>query len=329
MDHWAGFTDFVAFESEAGGPSPNLKLIGAVPGADPWLAACYAAIYNTPGACVLWTEWPLERLLSLGLDPLHEWAEEHWRGLPVHSNRMRSNGAPSRLAKSMWALAQFIEAGDWEREDDYDRLWSQVMSVPSIGRYFGIKFAGALRVVGATEARQYDIRARGAKNGRRTLGMLYPPDGTREGAYHDSRDSSKPALEAAEYFARCAKQWIDTEYGLECDWFQFEALLCEYAQMVKGSRYPGKTSDADFDAYAKVCSHFGKDHPAVEKVLDARHDALPEWCRYYYKYKPLLPIYRDFGYVWSDALYDRHSDDLSDPEVLSTPKTDWEPLTRP
>lgn len=331
MDYWDGFADFVAFERAAGGPSPNLKLIKAagdvVSGADDelaWLAGCYAAIYNTPGALALWFEWPLERVLRSDEGELKDWLEEN--RLPIHSNRLRTHGAPSRLARGARALAEFAVSGNWERGDDFDRFWAQVNSVPSIARYFGIKLAGTMYELGLTESQQYDIRARGAKNGRKTLALLYEDESLtlKEGG------NRGVVIDRVERVAGEVYDWLADEHGLHVNYFQYEAVLCEFNQMVKGHRYPGKTSDADLDATDKVSDLFGPDHPAVRVTATARDQAVPEFQRSRRKRKHLLDVYSDHGYVWSDAVYsDEETTDGSAPALRSTPHTDWEPLTRP
>lgn len=334
-DHWAGFADFVAFETAAGGPSPNLALIESTAeqleltdrSELTWLACCYAAIYNTPVSGVVAQVWPHRNVWSDSSPLLERWLEDHKDGLPVHSNRRRTHGSRRKLAQSLSAYARFAELADFEAGDDYDRLWAQVHELPAIGRYFGIKLAGTLHRLGLTEAAQYDIRARGAKNGRRTLALLFPEEA-------DVLDlkrggNSKRAIAAAERHAQAVKDWLAAQ-DLDVDWFQLEALLCEYNQMVKGHRYPGSTSDGDLEAYVKVHEHFPNDAETLAPVWSAREAVLPPWLWGTRKRKNAVDIYSKHGYVWSDAVYDwAESTDLSSPVVRSEPYTDWEPRTRP
>lgn len=345
-DHWRGFADFVAFEGAAGGPSPNLNLISAVgeqaKGRNrvelAWLACCYAAIYNTPGSALLWSDWPIRDMRGENLEErVTVWIEENKDGIPVHSNRRRTHGGAARLARGMVALSEFAhyvaESPDFERGDDYERLWSQVNSIHAVGRYFGIKLAGTLERLGLTEARQYDIRARGAKNGRRTLALLFPDYAT--DLELKTGGNSAQAITLAEGCATNVKQWL-LDSGLDVNWFQLEALLCEYNQMVKGHRYPGSTSDGDLEALMKVQKHWGAEHPAVDLTKTARYLVLPEELRWTRKRKDMLDIYQTQRYVWSDAVYVRppetskmSSTNFISPEVKSEPTTEWTPLTRP
>lgn len=332
-EHREGFIDFVALETASAGPSPNLKLIQEAARALPtervsraWFAALYAAIYNTPGALVLYQYWSDPEVV-LAHNDLESWLAENKPGLPVHSNRLRTHGSMAKLAQGMRALAEFVVEDSFERGDDYDRLWAQVHEVKAIGRYFGIKFAGALRRLELTEAAQYDIRARGAKNGRRTLALLHPDEA--ELLDLKTGGNSAAAVALAEERARELRLQVHG-HGLQADWFQFEALLCEYNQMVKGDRYPGKTSDSDLDALRRVEAHFGADEPAALSCWRARSEALPPFALELQKRKDLLDVYKRHGYQWSDALYDYGAtEDLAAPVELANPHTPWEPLLRP
>lgn len=334
MDHWKGFADFVALETAAGGPSPNLRLIEeaaqVVSGAEPiqraWLAGCYAAIYNTPASVTIWLEMPLERVRAISLPALEVWLAEHRPGLPVHSNRLRTHGGHKRMARGLKAISAYVTSERWARAGDYDELWGQMADTPSVGRYFGIKFAGALAAVECTQHLQYDIRARGAKNGRRTLAALYPQDAKLLDL--KSGGNGAAAVDLAEERAAEVKAWLEGEYGLDVGWFQLEALLCEYNQLCRGKRYPGSTSDGDGNALDKVTAHWGSGHGAVNVTQAARERVLPAFLVDTRKRKPLLPIFKDHGYVWSDALYE-DSGDPSRPALRSPSLTDWEPLTRP
>lgn len=329
------FADFVAFEGAAGGPSPNLKLIKAAadaggastPADRAWLAGCYAAVYNTPSSVQLWSDWPLGRLLKSAADhgphELVAYLRSNWDGIVIHSNRRRTHANIEKLASGMLGLAAFAVEEGWEKGDDYDRLWADVTAVPAIGRYFGIKLAGTLHALGLTEAQQYDIRPRGAKNGRRTLALLH------DDMKLDQRAGNrKVIIDHVDGVAFQTKLWLET-IGLKTSWFEFEALLCEFNQMVKGDRYPQKTSDADLDALYKMETHFSTSHRAFEIVREARRRVLPEYAVDVLKRKELLDVYAKHGYVWSDAVYDYGATtDLSDPVVLSRPRTDWTPKTR-
>lgn len=330
------FTDFVAMERLAGGPSPNVKLVKSAATADgvnreelAWRACCYASIYNTPSAAALWTAWPLRRIRRLkGIDELIHWLTEHKAGLPVHSNRIRTTGSPKRLAECMLATLELVSSNELEIGDDFDRLWSQVTNVKKVGRYFGIKFAGTLHRLGITAAEQYDIRAKGAKNGRKSLGLMFPQVA---GTVGDHKNNSKAVLLEAESLARRVKTYLEYRHGQKTRWFELEALLCEFNQCVKGNRYPGKTSDSDMGALNRVVAHFGKDGPGVSSVLAARSEVLPAWAMSTVKRPELLDVYSRLGYMWSDAIYDHGKTvDLENPVLASTAEScGWQPLTYP
>jgi len=328
--------DFVALETASAGPSPNLKLVQEASRGLPaerasraWFAALYAAIYNTPGALVLYHYWS-DPEAALAHSDLEQWLIENKPGLPVHSNRLRTHGSMVKLAEGMRALAEFVVDDDFERGDDYDRLWTDVGNVLNVGRYFSIKLAGTLHRLGLTEAKQHDIRAKGAKNGRKTLALIFPEDAQMLDL--KTGGNSVASVELAEQRARQFRLEVHGQ-GLECDWFQFEALLCEYNQMVKGDRYAGKTSDSDLDALRRVEAHFGTDHPPCLQTWRARSEALPPFALERQKRKDLLDVFKKHNYVWSDSLYDYEATaatgDFSKPVLLSEPKTGWRPLLQP
>lgn len=334
-DYWAGFADFVAGETWAGGPSPNLKMVGALSRAVPhrtrvhetWLACCYAAIYNTSGASALYHCWP-DPESAAAADDLEGWIAENRPGMPVHSNRRRTHGSPRKMAEGLRSLAEFAVAQKFETYGDYERLWAQVHEIDNVGRYFGIKLCGTLRELGLTRAAQPDIRARGAKNGRRTLALLYPDDADRLDM--KTGGNSRRSVDLAETRALEVKQRLEEQHGLDVDWFELEALLCEFNQLVKGHRYPGSTSDGDAAALAKAEAHFREDTLISQYVWLARESVLPHELVRSSKDDALVVAYRDHGYVWSDALYDRSlTEDPASPAVRSEPLTDRAPLTRP
>ena len=309
-DYWAGFSDFVACEVLAAGPSPNLKMIGAQADAlglhgrvdRAWLACCYAAIYNTSGASALFHHWSAHSVLHAGIFEVTTWLSRNSPGLPVHSNRLRTHGSPRKMAEGLLGLAEFSLTDDFERGDDYDRLWKEVRGIAHVGRYFGIKLAGTLHELGLTEAAQYDIRAAGAKNGRRTLALLHPEHFERLSLKTGGNSPENVAL--VDRVATSVKDWLRDERDLCIDWFQFEALLCEANQCVKGARYPGKTSDADLGALDKASDHFGESSPEVRATREARRRTLPPELVDSRKREDLLGVYAEHDYMWSDAIYD-------------------------
>jgi hypothetical protein len=337
-DHWPGFLDFCAFEGWTGGPAFNVPMLraelraievengGPLPRLDrAWLAACLVSVYSTGAATVLWHEQPVTDVLRSTEEELAAWLEENKYRLPVHSDRRRTHGARWKLAKGLKEAAEFVADDEYERGADYDRLWAQVTSVPHVGRYFGIKLAGALNWLGCTDARQYDIRANGAKNGRKTLGLLFGrPD------VADHKDNSKKKVRAAEDLARAAKGELEYE-GLRYSWFEYEALLCEYNQMVKGSRYPGKTPDGEQVMLEEVLEPgWGRGHQALGIVRAAREMHLPDPLQTARRRKDLMRAYPEHGYVWCDAIYDRDlTEDPAAPAVRPEPLVSWRPRTSP
>ena len=143
LDHWKGFQDFVWMEKLAGGPSANIVVMAK--SAElmklsrlelSWLCACYAAIYNAPAAVAMYSQFKLDYVLGARPNQLTADLVHLKPGLPVHSNRLRTNGSMKRMALSMKALAKWVKFNEDPHEDyaDYDALWSELNSIPSVGR---------------------------------------------------------------------------------------------------------------------------------------------------------------------------------------------------
>ena len=326
LDHWKGFEDFVWMEMLAGGPSANIVVMAEVANLLKlskaelrWLCACYCAIYNAPAATAMFYCYPRNVVLRSSSVELIDALDKNKPGLPVHSNRLRTNGSTKRMAASMKALAKWARV--YEPVKTYDELWSQLNAISSVGRYFAIKLAGIMHRVGLTDVQQYDIRARGAKNGRQSLAYLYPEAAEWLGNY---KDNSKGTLDQVDGFANeVFKRLTSQERFKNITWFELEAMLCEYNQAVKGHRYPGKTSDADLTQLNKVIAHFGPSEEFVRVVYKARGKTHPKYALgeehgWDGKRKEMLATYRDLGYMWSDAIYlYNRTQDLNDPQVVN------------
>lgn len=342
LDHWKGFADFVWMEKLAGGPSANIVVMAKVAelldldALDlSWLCACYCAIYNAPAATAMYHAFKLDYVLEARHTQLVADLKYYEKGLPVHSNRLRTFGGAERMAKGMKELAKWVAFNDDQHEDypDYDTLWDELTAIPGVGRYFAIKLAGIMHRVGLTTVSQYDIRAKGAKNGRQTLAYLFPG---RANELILKAGNKQETIDLVNWHANEVYEFLTrrTTFGTEITWFELEAMLCEYNQAVKGHRYPGKTSDADLGQLYKVYDFFGP-VDFVDTVFRARaathpRYALGEESGWSGKRKEMLSIYKDLGYMWSDALYKYHDSNGDFTNPLDRAHTlDADPLTRP
>lgn len=318
MNHLDGFKDLVAGVRDVGG-NP-LELLARVPDAmgrrrpedRAWLALAYGATYSAHATIALWWEWPLERVQAEGVPGLQAWYERNGYADLCRKER-QYHKAPRVAAPILYQAATVADM--FEIPNTYEELWDLVGSVKGYGRYQKIKVCGALKWVKATYAEQPDIRAAGAKFGRKTLGMLDPS--IREAGGDNAKVGKKRAIDAAEDCAARLRGWL-AKQGLEVGFFELESLLCEYQQMLGGRLHPGKALGMDLADLVEVERRFGMTHPAAEVGRHLRGEILREHSWRGRTRFELDTVYRDHGYVWSDSWYDwEQTEDLSRPALRS------------
>src|SRR3990167_11526760 len=132
-DHWRHFAEFCRWELAAGGPDPQIPLVGEMSvgcslAERRWRGGCYIAVYNVPFAEVLWTEWPWDRIdrESAALLP---WLREHWTQIVTRVER-RCVRRPEWMAEflcgfsaALLALPALL-ADRQTAEQRYEQLWA-------------------------------------------------------------------------------------------------------------------------------------------------------------------------------------------------------------
>jgi hypothetical protein len=323
-DHWSGFLDFATGVRDVGGnPLEVLRAHAAGAGLyireRMWLAAVYGAFYSAPTAIVFTREWPLERAL-------HE-ADYSMSGEILNKDLAALARKERRHHRTPKLLTECLQSGaDWALEasgdgDDYESVWDTVGQVRYFGRYQRIKVAGALRWLGVVRAEQPDIRPKGAKLGRRTLGELDPEIVQYDG--HDSSKNGSAAIDAASIAATYVKAALHAE-GVDVGYFELESMLCEWQQVLGARLHPGKALEMDYEDVKQLAHRFGREHPAVGEAWTALRSAARPVSYVGPVREVLDSTYKDRGYIWSDSLYDWEATEDLDAPVIRSDAT-WTP----
>jgi len=100
------------------------------------------------------------------------------------------------------------------------------------------------------------------------------------------------------------------EFGIDVDYYTMQSLLCEYKQSaLAGKQYPGKSIDTFLAYFKKVYDYWGKDEAAESELWAVRKAIFPEWSLgevqgWDWTREELGKTLPDYGYTWSDILYD-------------------------
>ena len=302
--HWRAFVDFCRYETWAGGPDPHMAVIGHMIKNEPlaervWRMGCYLSVFNVPTAEVIWRRWSQTDALN-DRAGLENWLREHWAGIKLRRER-RPVKAPHKLAECLSAYAAWMGIG-WpaaQRAKTYDELFEAVGRVRYAGRYATIKLCEGLRRYCDVGPAQDDLRPRGGKHPRLGLSYLYPQ--------HRPillGGDAKPNLRFANELAiEVRARLIDA--GLSLSHWSVEAMLCDYKQAFHSRQYPGRSQDSELAYWDAVNDYWN----AGTEMFDARsaifpREVLGELTGWTGVREELTTVLRDYGYTWSDALYD-------------------------
>lgn len=304
-EHRRFYAEFVRYERAAGGPDPHMTLAGRLSEGESrderaWRLMCYLACYNVPTGVVLWRHWPRQRVLEEA-PALEPWIREHWEGLSFRRERRAVRTAP-KLARHLVACAQFVDRMDFDGL--YDHAWRDVNRIYGTGRYIAIKLLEGLRRFCDAPVVLADLRAQGGRSPREALALLYPEQ--RDALLGDDRQDH---VSRADMCGAWAREELAERHGLEVSWYELQATLCEWKQSVIGrSQYPGRAQDSELAHYARVAGYWpGDDNPYP--LLAARAALFPAWALgeqqgWDGRRTELGPILCDYGYTWTDSLYD-------------------------
>jgi hypothetical protein len=322
-EHFVHLAEFIRGVELAGGTTPHVAMTveSMFRLDDPleklWFAGCYALTYNWPAAERLFLEWRPEDVNAIEMLP---WLEEHWAGLPLRKERKAVFRKPF-FAESAAAYATFAQRllndpNPWDTMDYTAAFTAFNAATRYMGRYIAIRWLEVMRRAFGTPWEMPSILSDGGEHSRKTLALIYPAD-----AEMLLKGNTARHIAVSDAAANRLRADLGVEYGIETNFYELQSLLCEYKQSALGRKqYPGKSIDTEMDYFTRVYDHWGFDKQEESTFLDVRALCFPEWSlgeaheRWWGVRPELGAVLADFGYTWSDAVYDYpHTTDFSDP----------------
>lgn len=310
INHFEKFCEFCKYETLYGGPDPHLRAVVYMAKAIPvieqlWRVHLYVGFYNVPSAEAVWREWPAERFLSLPKSKsqmLTSWIEKNWDGFRTRRERKTVN-SPIKMGEYIDGFYTALEIQKIRNENPED-IWEFALSLPRVGRYAASKLLECwhrLDLIGNTVN---DIRSRGAWSPRTALAMIC---NNGHNPYDDSIDGVAEADEmVADLFPK-TNLYLRGSLSREINIFEFEVMLCEYKASYRTHRqYPGRSADSELSYENAIKGHWGvtnTEHMATRKILHPLW-ALGEIQGWTSVRKDLGYVLANYGYTWSDFLYD-------------------------
>lgn len=320
-DHFRGLAEFVRGVELAGGTTPHVSMTVEMMDRldDPleklWFAGCYALVYNWPTAERIWLEWRPEEVTY---ESFLRWTEQKWDGLALRKERKAVYGKPkfAECAVTYLGMAKrLVNADTWP--SGYEDAFQLLGPVKYMGRYIGIRWVEVMRRAFNTDWEMPSILSDGGEHPRKALALLYP-----EEASDLLSGNSKRNLRIADIAAdRCLVD-MNLEYGVQTDYYELQSLLCEYKQSALGKKqYPGKSIDTEMDYFRRIYAYWGEAKAEASFFYSIREACFPEWSLgekngWSGVRKELGATLVDYGYTWSDAVYDWEAShgDLRNPQ---------------
>jgi hypothetical protein len=318
--HWELFPQFAEAECWAGGPDPQIALIGSIGAGLPpnemvWLIGCYCAQHCVPSALAVWRRWPRpESILKAHFIEVAGWLEANWPALPVRPE-MRHHRMPEKRAKALLGFAAYAQS--WPRTpryadaaDPYEAAWTDtIRSIPYYGRYMAIKFLEFLSRSVAPELRLSDLRPEGGWSPRRVLSWMFP----RQAEILNSTDTKPRARAAVHGVASEMLKHIRATRVPNLSWFDLQVLLCEYREHWDGGFYAGCTHDEEVLYAERALPAMGDGVASI--FYDHRSRLFPdrvlgERRGWHGIRKPCALTLKKQGFIWSDRTHDYPSMEL-------------------
>lgn len=312
--HFDKFVEFTKFKQQIGEPSPHLAIVGHfIKDMDDewdqlWLLGLYAATYCLPSAQVIWEQYPFQEVAEGDPGELRLWIENNWKGIVTRTER-RCVRSPEKMAQCLNSYAAWVQddypklptKGKFSREN-YDLVWESVSKIKYFGRYINIRFVEGLRRYFDVPARLYDIRSIGGWSPKRALCYLYQKYTPK--LLLDNAEGNELTDELAMDLLRRVQKRLP-----KVDEYVLAAMLCEYkAAFENYKQYPGWTIDQEPLLYDKVYDYWGQDtdRSALWKARKALFpkEVLGELNGWNGTRWELTETLRDYGYNWSDLVYD-------------------------
>jgi hypothetical protein len=322
--HWQNFADFCHYDMLAGGPDSHMTLAGHMSKGLPlmerlWHAGVYVGVYNVPTAEILWTAFTHKEMLKISNQDLTAWLTDNWQGIATRTER-KCVRVPANMAYYLKNYAEWIltlpnrydgDADTGDANSHYEDMWEYSQkSVKFLGRYSCFKLLEYMTRYCNMPINLPDIRPVGGWSPRTMLSILYPEyKATLFG-------TDNPAnLTRINMLADNALKTLQ-EAGLNLNMYKLEVFLCDYKQCYFGRRqYPGRSQDSEITYLKKLQGYWNYDF----QMLKARSEIFPNWALgelngWDSVRKDLGTVLYDYGYMWSDSLYDyKNTVDLSIP----------------
>lgn len=318
-EHLFHLAEFVKGVQLSGGTTPHVSMTVESMSriSDPreklWFAGCYALTYNWPTAERIFLEWRPEDFNQVDF---FLWAEEHWAGICLRKERKAVFRKPF-FAESLASYLTFADNLSWP-ESYQDAAHEFETGCRYMGRYIAIRWLEVIRRAFNTDWVMPDIHSDGGQHPRKALALIYPEDAGALLGGNTSRDL-RVSDQAAD---RCLLE-LNLEYGVETDYYTLQSLLCEYKQSILGRKqYPGKSIDTEMDYFRKVYSYWGSEREKESTFYSVREACFPRWslgevAGWTGVRKELGTVLADYGYTWSDTLYNYPATaDFADPVRL-------------
>lgn len=318
-EHFLHFAEFVKGVQLSGGTTPHVSMTVESmsrledPREKLWFAGCYALTYNWPSAERIFLEWPVD---DFNQADFLLWTEEHWAGIPLRKERKAVFRKPF-FAESLASYRTFIDTLSWpasyqEAALEFDR------GCRYMGRYIAIRWLEVARRAFGTAWVMPDIHSDGGQHPRKALALIYPDDAPALLGGNSARE----LLVSDQAAERCLLD-LNTAYGIETDYYTIQSLLCEYKQSILGRKhYPGKSIDTEMDYHRRVYDYWGPERGQQSSFYSVREACFPAWALgersgWGGVRKELATVLADYGYTWSDTLYDYHATtDFASPVLL-------------
>jgi len=330
--HFRYFAEFVKSVQISGGTTPHmLMIVEAAKRASNfeeslWRAGCYAFVYNFASAEALWDNWTSEEVRKdVGL---LEWLEQNKAGIRRRKERKCVYSAKN-LATCMHSYATYmtkIENREWFNVTNADkRDWPELYQlafddvskeVKYMGRYIIIRWLEVMRRLhNLPHLEMPDLRAKGGDHPRKAMALMYPE----EEKILMGKDTQYE-LRIVDELAADLLAELKYVYNIETDYYTIQSLLCEYKQSVLSRKqYPGKSIDTALVYHDKIYEWWGTEEKAYSIMYDVRQSIFPpetlgELQGWNGVRKELGSVLVDYGYTWSDLIYDyMATEDLANP----------------
>lgn len=315
--HFRKFTEFTQRKMEVNEPSPHLAMVGHMSKDESviervWRIGCYAIPYSLPVGMMTWQTFTAEQAMRNPKKVLN-WIDKNWNGILKGTRRERR--CVRSVVKYKECVASYI---NWMQddfpaltflvpshvtpEDYYDMVWDSVQKVKFFGRYIGIRVVEGLRRFADLPAQLYDIRSMGAWSPRKCLVYLFPKQ--HKELLTENAVNNRKTDELAWSLAEQVQEALP---GMSH--YVYAAMLCEYRDAFEDRRqYAGWTIDQEPLLFQKSYEYFGD---SLDSTLfwNTRADIFPtetlgEFQGWEGTRWDITNVLRDYGYVWSDLLYD-------------------------